>query len=449
MSAVSSSKDNKENVPTAVRSGTRKKTARPTSRELQLLEENDRLKSRLEELEVPRATQAAKTKIFASSTGRETEWIDENGVVINAAGFTCPEYGPLKNSLTNRTVSSRSISCTSATPGVFNAYDFLAGCDVSSVIVAGNDKLDASWFCRYIAADSTGQVYIADETHHVVRRIDIDGSVTALGPHRSASSTFGRNEDLFNEPMGIGIGPDDTVYVSEWRNNAIRCMSADGLEDTTIASSERLPFAADTKRESRFYDPHGCAVGPDGTVYVADMSNHRILRVSPHGTVTTIGGSGEAGHEDGHGCYAQFNYPTSVAVDANSNVFVADWGNHVVRRIAPDGTVDTIAGSGPDHGGFKDGNEAKFEYPNDVAVGVDGAVYVADRGNSTVRCILPSGFVTTIAGTGSAGYKDGNAMDAMFSSPEGITIDPDGTIYVMDSANNRIRKITPQPRQKT
>ena len=159
-------------------------------------------------------------------------------------------------------------------------------------------------------------------------------------------------------------------------------------------------------------------------------------------TVSTFAGTGESGFLDGTTDVAKFSYPAGIAVDANGNVFVADTGNDRIRKIDSNGIVTTFSGDGTN--GFLDGGPtmAKFASVTDIAIDASGNLYVADFGNNRIRKITTSGFVSTVAGNGVYGFSDGNNLDAMFKNPAGLTIDVNGAIYVADQNNNRIRKIS-------
>ncbi|GAB3402767.1 gluconolaconase [Massilia agilis] len=193
--------------------------------------------------------------------------------------------------------------------------------------------------------------------------------------------------------------------------------------------------------ESRFSDPFGLAVDANGAVFVADGGDsNRIKRIGADGAVTTIAG-GREGFADGPGAQAAFNTPSALAFDSKGNLYVADTGNHAIRRIAPDGGVSTIAGNGT--AGFADGkgDQARFNGPVGLAVDGAGNVFVADTYNDRIRRIAPDGSVTTVAGAGHPGQADGPAGDAAFDTPTAIAVARDGTLYVADTGNNAIRKI--------
>jgi hypothetical protein len=196
-----------------------------------------------------------------------------------------------------------------------------------------------------------------------------------------------------------------------------------------------------SRETARFSDPFGVAVGPDGTVYVADAGNaQRIRRISPAGEVTTLAG-GMRGFTDGRGSEARFDTPSALAIDPQGVLYVADTGNNAIRRITADGTVTTIAGSG--EAGYRDGpaRDALFNGPIGLALDGAGRLLVADTYNDRIRAIAPDGIVSTLAGDGMAGFVDGPGPSARFDTPCGVAIDSAGTIVVADTGNDAVRAI--------
>jgi sugar lactone lactonase YvrE len=216
---------------------------------------------------------------------------------------------------------------------------------------------------------------------------------------------------------------------------------------TTLAGSSE-GHADGLASVARFSEPTAIAVDSAGNVYVADFANHRIRKIDPQGNVSTLAGSGVAGYADGPGDKAQFNGPAGVAVDRSGNVYVSDALNYRIRRIGPDGTVTTIAGSGPigvlGVGGFADGPAAtaRFAAPAGLAVDASGNVYVADKDNHRVRRISPDGIVTTVAGSGREGTQDGSRGQAQLTFPVGLAIDEVGNLYFTQHSRPAVRRVS-------
>ena len=208
---------------------------------------------------------------------------------------------------------------------------------------------------------------------------------------------------------------------------------------STLAGNASPGYADGTGAAAQFYFPFGVAVDGGGNVYVADANNNRIRKVTSGGIVTTLAGSTQ-GSADGTGNAAQFYFPSGVAVDGSGNVYVADSANHRIRKITSGGVVTTLAGGTQ---GFADGTgaAAQFSYPYYVAVDGSDNVYVADSANHRIRKITSGGVVTTLAG-GTQGFADGTGAAAQFNTPFGVAVDGSGNIYIADQSNERIRKIT-------
>lgn len=193
--------------------------------------------------------------------------------------------------------------------------------------------------------------------------------------------------------------------------------------------------------QARFADPYGLALGPDGTLYVADAGdNNRIRAIRTDGSVISLAGSGE-GFRDGSGAAAAFHTPSGLALDAAGNLYIADTGNHAIRKLSPQGVVSTLAGDGS--AGHLDGPaaQARFNGPTGVAVDAQGRVYVADTYNDRIRVIGSDGQVRTLAGGERPGYQDGPAALARFDTPTALALDRHGRVLVADLRNNAIRRI--------
>lgn len=270
-------------------------------------------------------------------------------------------------------------------------------------------------------------------------------TVTTLAGTGNAGWNNGTGTDAsFSYPYGVAVDSTGNVYVADWGNNLIRKITATG-EVTTWAGGGSGTATNGTGTSATFWIPTGVAVDSNGNVYVADQGNHLIRKIDSNGVVTTLAGrAGVVGSSDGPAKDATFNLPTGVAVDAAGNVYVADSGNHVIRKISEGGVVTTLAGSaGVTGSGDGTGIAADFNTPFGVAVDASGNVYVADYGNHLIRKINSAGLVTTLAGTGVVGSANGPATAAQFFNPEGIAVDSSGNVFAGDSGNHLIRKITP------
>ena len=299
-----------------------------------------------------------------------------------------------------------------------------------------------------VATDSGGNVYVADDGNSTIRKITPAGVVTTLaGTAGIAGSTDGTGAAaLFNNPLSVAVDGTGNVYVADGANDTIRKITPAGMV-TTFAGTAGMSGSADgTGAAARFFGPWSVATDSAGNVYVADQGNATIRKITPAGVVTTLAGTaGIKGSTDGTGAAARFNDPLGVAVDSTGNVYVADSLNDTVRKITPAGVVTTLAGTAGMFGSA-DGTGAAARFTAPWSVATDGAanVYVADSFNDTIRKITPAGVVTTLAGTaGMSGSVDGTGAAARFLRPLGVATDSAANVYVADGNNHTIRKITP------
>ncbi len=249
----------------------------------------------------------------------------------------------------------------------------------------------------------------------------------------------------FNGPSAIALDSAGVRYVVDTNNHTIRKIEAGGGVNT-FAGGAGVSGATDaTGGNARFNLPAGIAVDSAKNVYVADTGNHTIRKITSAGVVTTFAGSpGLTGSTNATGSAARFNAPTGLAVDASGNVFVCDAGNHTIRKITSAGVVTTVAGSPGVPGTTNaNGGSARFNSPNGITLDTTGNLYVADSGNHAIRKIANNGDVSTFAGlTGTSGSIDATGTSARFNTPKAIAIDTAGTFHVADSGNHTIRKIT-------
>ncbi|WP_264520933.1 T9SS type A sorting domain-containing protein [Flavobacterium sp. N1994] len=289
-----------------------------------------------------------------------------------------------------------------------------------------------------VCVDPSGNIYVAEWNGNVIRKITAAGIVTTFAGSGSAAYSDGSGTAAsFNGPTGVCSDASGNIYVADRGNNRIRKITPAGVVSTLAGSISGSVDGLGTTAQFNF--PHGVCIDATGNVFVTDNGNHRIRKISPAGLVTTLAGS-IAGYSDGIGTAAKFYSPLGICVDASGNVFVVDNGSNKIRKITPSGTVSTIAGYA---GGYVDGAGAiaQFNYPTGICIDATGSLYVTDNSNNKVRKITPAGVVSTVVGS-SAGYIDGAGTIAQFKSPNGICITNSGILYIADSGNNRIRKIT-------
>lgn len=247
----------------------------------------------------------------------------------------------------------------------------------------------------------------------------------------------------FNSPQGIAIGLDGSLYVADFYNNKIRKIAVDGTVSTYAGAGNR-GLTNGSCATATFYAPVGVAVDAIGNVYVADYGNHAIRTIFPAPCqVTTLAGSGSVGASDDTGTAATFNGPAGLTLDINGDVYVADYSNNNIRKVKLDGTVTTIAGSGTADHDDGPASTATFNSPRGIAADAKGTLYVVETSNADIRKITTDGQVTTLAGSGAKGpVIDGTGTNAAFYAPNGVTSDANGNLFVADSYNNVVRYVS-------
>ena len=302
-----------------------------------------------------------------------------------------------------------------------------------------------------VALGPDGSLYIA--VGQLVRRVDPNGIITTIAGGGNPPDGLGdgglATDALLYSPSTVAIGPDGSLYIVEYIGNRVRKVDTDGII-TTVAGDGTPGYSGDegpaTDAQLRY--PWGVAVDEDGSIYIADYNNHRVRKVSPDGIIITIAGNGTKGYlgEGGPAAQAELYYPSGVALGPDGSIYIAEWDGGRVLRITPDGIINRIAGGGASYG--VDGipaTEANLVISPSVAVARDGSFYIAEDANRRVRIVDQDGIINTLAGSGSPGYSGdgGLATMAQINRHYGIALGPDGSLYIADSDNYRIRKIAP------
>ncbi|MDX2128144.1 MAG: NHL repeat-containing protein [Chloroherpetonaceae bacterium] len=320
--------------------------------------------------------------------------------------------------------------------------------------VAGNGTLgfvngaveNASFNNPYgITIGNDGVIYVSDNGNHVIRKILPTGVVQTLSGNGSSGSQNGLPDSTrFNSPIRLAVDSLGNVYVADFNNNVIRKVTPDGVS-SVYAGSGVAGFADGDSTQAQFYSPAGICLAPGLILYVTDFNGHRVRKITPDRKVTTYAGSGISGFADGIGISAQFLGPSDVAIDKSGNLYVSEFLSNRIRKISPDQSVRVFAGG--TSAGFADGSgsSAQFNSPDGITVDSAGAVWVCDRGNNLFRKISLDGRVSTIAGCSAQGFSDGRGKDIRLNAPRDVAIDANGNFIIADGISNRIRKIQFSP----
>jgi sugar lactone lactonase YvrE len=386
----------------------------------------------------------AETAGFKDAVGTNALFNQPGGLVADSAGTVYVAdsgNGVLRKVMAGGSVSTPSLQLGTATPGTSSPTGASAGS------ANGATTVTSFVYPAGIARDTSGNLYVADSAGHAIVKMTSSGVVSLLaGSAGVAGMQDGTGTGaLFNSPAGIAIDSSGNVYVADSGNGAIRKVSSSGIVTTLAGSTANRGYADGRGTAAMFNNPLGVAADAAGNVYVADTYNNSIRKIDSSGAVTTLAGSAATrGENDATGTAASFNCPTGVAVDSGGNVYVADSFNATIRKVTSRGAVTTLAGSAGVMGASNlSGINSLFNLPTALTIDNGGNVYVADSNNALIRKVTSGGTASTVAGNaGIAGYRDGTSTTALFSQPRGITVDGTGTVYVADTGNALIRKIT-------
>jgi len=303
-----------------------------------------------------------------------------------------------------------------------------------------------------VAVDGSDDIFVADSGNQRIRKIDRGGMITTIAGTGSAGYSGdggpARSARLF-VPGWVAVDNNGNLYIADTYNNRIRKVDTNGTI-TTVAGTGAAGYSGDSgpAASALLNGPACVAVDKAGNLYVTDGRNSRIRKVDTKGTITTVAGTGVSGYsgDGGASASALLDEPSGIAVDAEGNLFIADSANHRVRMVDTVGKISTIAGTGK--AGYSGDNgsaaSASLTFPTEVMVDAAENIYIADSGNHCIRKVDIRGTITTIAGRGTAGYSGdgGPAVSATLNFPAGMAADAAGNLYFADQSNNRIRRIS-------
>ncbi len=306
-----------------------------------------------------------------------------------------------------------------------------------------------------VYVDAAGNLFIADSDNNCIREVDANGIITTVAGNGtngySGDGGAATNAELSIMSQGplSGVAMDaGNLFIADWGNNRVREVGINGII-TTVAGNGTNGYSGDggAATNAELYYPSGVAVDATGDLFIADWNNGVIREVGTNGIVATVAGGGSDYPGDGGAATnAELDVPSSVAVDANGNLFIVDQYGQFIRKVGTNGIITTVAGNGT--AGFSgDGGpatNAELNWPEGVAVDATGNLFIADTDNNVIREVGATGIITTIAGNGTAGFSGdgGTASNAELNAPASVVVDATGNLFIADSANTVIRKVT-------
>ena len=309
-----------------------------------------------------------------------------------------------------------------------------------------------------VVVDGNGNLFIADRNNNRIRKVNVSGIITTVVGSGSGFSGDGgaATNAALNQPWGVAVDNSGNLFIVDRFNNRIRKVDTNGII-TTVAGNGSSSFSGDggAATNAALNYPFGVAVDAGGNLFIADTSNNRIRRVDANGIIMTVAGNGTNSFfgDGGAATNAALNYPFSIAVDAGGNLFIADYNNSRIRKVDANGIIATVAGNGINNLFLGDGGaatNAALAYPSSVAVDAIGNLFIADFVENRIRQVDTNGIIATVAGNGinySFSGDGGAATNAALYDPESVAVDAGGNLFIADQGNNRIRKVQNNPQK--
>jgi uncharacterized protein (TIGR03437 family) len=305
-----------------------------------------------------------------------------------------------------------------------------------------------------IVFDAAGNLYIADSFNSRIRKVDTSGNISTIagtGDFGNFGDTNAATKAGMNRPYSVALDKSGNIYIADTYNDAVRKVTVSSGTMSTFAGNSQRGLGGDGGAASGALldTPTGIVFDAAGNLYIVDTGNNRIRKVGTDGNINTIAGSGNTafGGDGGPAVSAGLSGPQGIAIDNAGNLFIADTRNHRVRKVTPDGTISTVAGNGngTEAGDGGPATQASLYYPKGLAVDRSGNLFIADWLNSRIRVVTPDGTIWTAAGNGNFDYygDGGSATGAALRFPWGLAVDSASNVYVADDENSVIRKLTP------
>jgi sugar lactone lactonase YvrE len=308
-----------------------------------------------------------------------------------------------------------------------------------------------------LALDSNNNLYVADSQNHRIRKIDTHGIITTIAGNGNAGYSGDGGPATaakLNQPAGVALDHLGNLYIADTHNQVLRKVTLKGVI-TTIAGNNTPGYRGDggPAKVAQFHQPTQLTIDEADNLYIADTNNHVIRKLDSHGIITTVAGNNTPGYSGDHGpaIAAQLQYPQDVSLDLQSNLYIADSNNHLVRKIDQSGNITTVAGNNTQgySGDGKIATAAQLDWPTSVAITRSGnLLYLSDSHNYRIRQVNTTGQITTVAGNGTIGYSGnkGVATVAQLSQVFKVMVDNTGNLYISDTNNHRLRKLASSPK---
>jgi len=395
----------------------------------------------------------ADSGIITTVAGNGTAAFAGDGFAATAASLKIPT-GVIVDSDGNLFIADRAnyrIRKVAAASGIIST---VAGYGAPTIGDNGAATDATLYYPRGAVVDSSGNLYIADQSNHRIRKVaagsGIITTVAGNGTAAFAGDNGAASAASLNAPKGVALDSSGNLYIADQSNNRIRKVAADTGIITTVAGNGSAFFAGDNgaATAAMLNGPRGVSVDGSGNLYIADNANHRIRKVAAvSGIITTVAGNGTTAFAGDNGAATSAGFvPEGVAVDSAGNLYIADSYNNRVRKVAVEtGIITTVAGNGSS-GSSGDGGaatSASLSNPYAVAVDSSGNLYIAGSGSRVRKVAADSGIISTVAGNGTAAFAgdNGAATAASLNNPQGVALDNAGNLYIADYSNNRIRKV--------